>query len=160
LTANETGRTVHVCADRISAIVPYVNDDEGVQCTKVWVLGYYDTNNDSLQVNESPEEILRRIKEGDNAILRAFCDRYGVEEGVQRYQTGEPPPPPSAHNKYEMTESKMEHLRTVIDSANVSEAAKEFYRGHLTMYRTSGGWTDEQHKLIRELDMAGLLIAM
>ena len=49
-------------------------------------------------------------------------------------------------------------LRTQIDTADVSETAKEFYREHLDGFITYGGWSDEQYVLIRELDRAGLVM--
>ena len=55
-------------------------------------------------------------------------------------------------------EAARERLRKQIDTANVSEAAKELYRKHLTVYRTSGGWGDEGYELLKELDKAGLVM--
>ena len=57
-----------------------------------------------------------------------------------------------------LTPEELESLRRHIDSANVSEAAKEFYREHLCLgYHTIGGWRNDDYDLIKELDMANLV---
>ena len=46
----------------------------------------------------------------------------------------------------------------VIDKADVSEAAKAFYREYLAgIYIPYGGWSEEDYRLIRELNLAGLI---
>jgi hypothetical protein len=86
LTSVKTGDTFHVRATSITGFVPIRNEDESKKHTKVWVDGY------EVIVTEPPDVILRRIKEGNCAILRALIEKYGVEEGTQRYQAGENPP--------------------------------------------------------------------
>jgi len=47
---------------------------------------------------------------------------------------------------------------TNIDEANVSEAAKAFYREYLVGIHTPyGGWSEEDYRIIRELNLAGLI---
>jgi hypothetical protein len=59
-----------------------------------------------------------------------------------------------------LTEEDVERLRKQIDAADVSEAAKEFYREHLLANnRTFGGW-GEYYPIIKELDEAGLIKTM
>ena len=47
---------------------------------------------------------------------------------------------------------------TNIDEANISEAAKAFYREHMMgNYNRYGGWSEADYRLIRELNLAGLI---
>jgi len=62
----------------------------------------------------------------------------------------------------ELTESDwkqiVEERRRRIAEANVSEAAKAFYRKYYSSaYVTTGGWKDD-YDLIKELDDAGLIM--
>ena len=59
LTSYDTGRTLHVRAERIVCVVDYVNDDRGEKYTKV-SMNVPDDEYD-LHVVETPEEVLRRI---------------------------------------------------------------------------------------------------
>ena len=60
LTTKKTGRTLYVRAECIAYFFDYINDDEGEQYTHVVMTGEEET---FLAVVESPEEILRRIKD-------------------------------------------------------------------------------------------------
>ena len=55
-------------------------------------------------------------------------------------------------------EATRERLCKQIDTADVSEAAKELYRANLPPYRSIGGWGDEGYNLLKELDKAGLIM--
>ena len=86
LTSEKTGRTIHVRAECIEVIADYINDDEPDRYSTVQVGGV------TLQVLESQEEILRRIHKSTLSVFTAFIAKYGAEEGVRRFQVGEPPP--------------------------------------------------------------------
>jgi len=55
-------------------------------------------------------------------------------------------------------EATRERLRRQIDAADVSAASKAFYRENLSLYHITGGWTDEQYELLKELDRARLVM--
>ena len=99
--------------------------------------------------------------DSQTALLARFCAKYGAEEGIRRYQVGEDLPVGKP-----LDAASVERLRKQIDSANVSEAAKEFYREHLTFnvvgrdfghFRTTAYW-DDAYDLIKELGKAGLMM--
>ena len=58
VTGTGTGRTFHVRAERIDTVYEEHNDDKGVRGTKVTLTG-----TESMLVNETPMEVLRRIEE-------------------------------------------------------------------------------------------------
>ena len=69
-----------------------------------------------------------------------------------------------AHTPKGLTEQDIELLRERIDSASVSEAAKEFYREHLATLglcctrKFMANNLGDAYALLRELDDAGLIM--
>ena len=101
-------------------------------------------------MNNDTDTRKQESKEEQSEILRRLVEEYGVEEGLRRFQAGESLPSD--------WEKVLAERRKRIDNANVSEAAKEFYRKwHSNQYTSTGGWRDD-YELIRELDDAGLVM--
>jgi len=85
LTSYETGRTLHVRADRVGLIVDYINDEAGDKYTRVWVGG--PSAEVELHVMETQEDVLRRIKYSElqesketNAQLSAIASSFSATE--------------------------------------------------------------------------------
>jgi len=175
LTSHSTGRTVYVRVDQIALINDYVNDERNCRYTEVWF--DYTADHNDIHVVETPEEVLRRINNKEDylnlqrRILFRFVNKFGLEEGVRRFQDGEDPPETDLKSQVQsafVSETDWKQIvdkrRKRIDSANVSEAAKTFYckhaigiLGEFQNFSIIGGWGDG-YKLLQELDDAGLIM--
>jgi len=97
LTSHSTGRTVYVRVDQIVLINDYVNDERNYRYTEVWF--DYTAEHNDIHVVETPEEVLRKIKDrtedelhSQRRILARLVDAFGADEGIRRFQVGENPP--------------------------------------------------------------------
>jgi len=105
-------------------------------------------------------------KDADIALVKDLRELYArtdwLRQQVDRLLTREEPETPNMKGeKMSNTipdEAARERLRKQIDAADVSEAAKEFYRGYLSRYRSTGGWGDAGYDMLKELDKAGLIM--
>jgi len=93
LTSALTGRTFYVRAEQIAYIGDYANDDEGKRYTCVLIAD----GTTELLVKETKEHVLRHVFPADTPtefnVFSRFIARYGVEDGIKRYQAGEAEPP-------------------------------------------------------------------